>query len=231
MGFWPEFSETHKSDLKRLGVSPPQLKALRQALLIVREVTSRAPPNADVREILAANVTHSKALAQALRVSTSRPEASAAAAAMVGARYWRDPRVAHTGPSVAAYLVPLLDALTDAARDALRSVPKNPVRHKSADPVTIETIANALAYGWEESQTADAHSATREPLPKEFRPNWSKESTFAKIASICFDAVGGNTDPERAIKAYMYKVRKKRAATLDGLDALAAGTDRTTPSG
>jgi len=238
MGIWPEFSESQMNELRGLGVVDGQLRELRKALLTVRSVILRRPANAEVREILGTTAKLSASLAKCLSGSPSRVNASITAASLIAQEYWCNPRVDHPGPTVAHHLVPLLEALADAAKVGIRALPIKPIRHKSADPRAVEEIANALVYGWPkaiavewtslgEIRNPSARQLKIDPFPKKFRPNWSPSSAFAKIVGICFAAVGGNEDPERAIKGYMSMRRKRREAALATFEKGASLSDGT----
>jgi hypothetical protein len=239
MTLWPDFSIEHKEELSRLGVTPAQIVQLRRALLTVRSVIAQQPRRGDVREILRNTASLSASLAKCLGGSPSNEKAHIAAAGLIASAYWKDTRVRHTGATVALYLIPLLESLGDAARSGISALPRGPVRHKTADPKAIEAISNALVYGWSQHNSVEwtnigaskdpDPSFRPKPFPKKFRPNWSSSSTFARIVSTCFAAVGGNEQPERAIKAYMEKRNKHQAESRanfnEGIDAL-----RTKPS-
>jgi len=59
------------------------------------------------------------------------------------------------------------------------------------------------------------------PYPVELLPSRDPDSKFAEIVGICYEAAGGNPDPDRAIRNYLeieqVQMSKARTAFEKGL--------------
>lgn len=236
MGIRPDFTPNHVRDLKALGFCDEQVSELRKALLAVRQVLVKQPKNGETRDLLAdVESLSARLLTKLIAIACTIDLEHAKAGALIETSYWKQ-RPHDQGNTAMIHLIPRLRALQEAALYGLAQVPAGqPVRQRSADPAPIERIDTALIYGWflahsdgpsysrgtrcEEAESAAAIQAQdRQPrpeYPKVLRPSASPSSAFRIAVGICYQAVGGNSDPERAIKEYMKRCRQHRTASVE----------------
>ena len=163
--------------------------------------------------------------------------------ALIETKYWQGEMLEEAGATVSQHLLPRLQALATAAREASETLPAKPARWRKADPRPIKRIMEALYAGWskakgtsvrrtpeyqtpEEAFVAIGQVRTN-PFPKELRASSAPGSPFREIAGICYEAAGGgqDSDPERAIKAYMAESRSRTASLMKALEAGVAQAD------
>lgn len=238
MSFLPDFSDDQARRLHGLGVLPAQIDALCRALVTVWSCTSQGAAHRDVAAILRDTEKLASRLSKRLQGRKDNATAHLSALARIEPIYWKDGRVTHKGPNAATYLCPLLDALASAASEALSKMPKSPMRHRTARPEPVACIADALLTAWPTGARVlwtklgaegkgDAPPMAK-PFPRKFRPSASPGSTFWRIVGICYEAVGANASPERAIKAYMAQRKKQRERDLA---IFSKGVAMATPKG
>ena len=243
MGIRPDFTPDHVRELKALGVCDEQISELRKALLAVRRVFIRQPSNNDTRDILAdVEKLTAKLLKKLESIALQIDSQHEKAGFLIDQSYYQQ-RTGDDGHTATLHLVPRLHALRTAAQNGLDQIPaKKPVRHRLADPAPIERIHTALVTGWhqahsdgpsysrgmpfEESESAVAiQKQNRRPppaFPKRLRPSASAGSVFRDVVGICYRAVDGTADPERAISEYMGVFNKRRAVNVKATLSLLA---------
>lgn len=210
---FPDFTTDQRGRLSELGVCDEQITKLRHALISVRSYVRRPAANNDAAAHLAEIEQLASELSRKLRAAVI-PEA----ARMIEERYWPQ-RPTDDGPTVAMHLCPRLDALTAAAVDAASAIPNNkPVRSRAGNPEPVRLIDDALNYGWWK-----AHS-TAKPYPESLRPSVStgkhgQGRAFPEIVGICYAAVGYESQPKRAIQAYVKAYNCDRKELLEAMDA------------
>lgn len=224
------FTAAQRRELRRLGVCDQQMEALRFATVTIKRVLYPAAAHNDVAALLDRIADASRELGLKLHsLAAQIDSAHATAFCLVETGYWQGDRLGDEGPSAAYHLIPRLAALSSAAVAGKESLPEGPARSRTADWQPIKKIDSALLHGWVKAHgpfvrssgdpesvavaLAEIHAqAPAKPYPKEFRPSSSADSVFRRIVGICYAAAGAvNNDPERAIKAYVSKVRKYRA--------------------
>ena len=243
MGIRPEFTPDHVRELKALGVCDEQISELRKALLTVRHTLAKPAANGATSELLADVELLSSALLNKLHALCSGfdPEHNKACG-LIETSYWQQ-RPDDTGGTSMHHLIPRLHALHVAALYGLDQISTaQPVRHRSADPAPVGRIHSALVYGWslscadgpsygrgarcEESASAAVIQMQDRPprpkYPKGLKPSASPGCDFRTVVGICYEAVGGNPDPERAIKEYVGGLTKRRATSVKATMSLFA---------
>lgn len=235
MGIRPDFTPDHLRDLKALGVCDEQISELRKALLTVRHALVKPAANAATSALLADVESQSSDLLNKLHALSLGFDAEHnKACGLIETSYWEQ-RPDDTGPTAMHHLIPRLRALQVAAQYGLDQIPTaQPVRRRSADPAPVERIHSALVYGWslgragganycwgtrcEESASAAAIPQSNAPQPQSYpqrlQPSTSPGCDFRTVVGICYEAVGGNADPERAIRAYVRAFNKRHAASV-----------------
>ena len=231
MGIRPDFIPEHVRQLKTLGVCDEQISELRKALLTVRRAFIRQPSNNDTRDILAdVEKLTAKLLKKLESIALQIDSPHDKAGSLIDQSYYQQ-RPDDDGHTAMLHLVPRLRALHTAARYGLDQIPtKESVRHRLADPAPIKRIHTALITGWhqahsdgpsyrrgmpcEESESAVAiQKQDRRPrpaYPKRLQPSTSAGCAFRKVVGICYVAVNGTADPERAISEYVGEFKKRR---------------------
>ncbi len=232
----PDFSPGQVRELKKRGVCEEQISELRKALLTVRQVLVKQPKNGGTRDVLADVEALSASLLTKLTsiACTIDPE-HAKAGALIETSYWKQ-RPHDKGHTAMIHLIPRLRALQEAAQYGLDQVPAaKPVRQRSADTAPVERIHSALVYGWflahsdgpsygrgprsEESESAAAIQKQDRPprpkYPKGLQPSGSPECDFRTVVGICYEVVGGNPDPEQAIRRYAKQRKTLKKESVD----------------
>lgn len=236
MGIRPEFTPEHVRRLKAIGVRDEQISELQKALPTVRHALAKPAANGATSALLADVESKSSDLLNKLHALCLGfdPEHNKACG-LIETSYWKQ-RPDDTGPTAMHHLIPRLRALQLAAQYGLDQIPAaQPVRHRSADPAPIERIHSALVYGWsltctngasdgretrcEESNPAAAipkgEPPPRPTYPRALKPSTSPGCGFRTVVGICYEAVGGNPDPESAIKKYIKGLRLSRNASVE----------------
>jgi hypothetical protein len=199
------FSQTQRDDLSKLGVTNHQLQQLGMVLPIVRN--EHAQPKA-----IADNLREIVQLATELSRKLSRPDKTVdQVVALLDAHFWEaeqertrtnSEETLPIGKHVSDRYLPRLIELMDAAKVELERAPKaRRGRPNTASPSPVRAIHNALRIGWRST-----HCRDNDPYPNALKPSKNDTSAFYKIVSICYEAVDGNPDPERAIKAYLKQI-------------------------
>ena len=248
MGIRPDFTPDHLRDLKALGVCDEQISELRKALLTVRHALVKPATNGATGALLAEVESQSSDLLNKLHALSLGFDAEHnKACGLIETSYWGQ-RPDDTGPTAMHHLIPRLQALQVAAQYGLDQIPTaQPVRRRSADPAPVERIHSALVYGWslgraggpnyrwgtrcEESESAAAIPQSDAPQPQSYpqrlQPSTSPGCDFRTVVGICYEAVGGNPDPEKAIRKYVEKFKKRHAASVKAvMTALAAPPEK-----
>jgi hypothetical protein len=221
----PDFTPAQVRELKSLDLCDEQIGELRKALLEVQRIMREPPAFNDVRALLNKVSGLSADLIDALaRIALYPDAAHSAAYGFIEAGYWQGERANDRGPTSVAHLIPRLSALNKAALAGLEELPAKPARHRTADPRPIERIASALSYGWSKAQGSIVESmdakptASRHRLPKKFRPSRSPGCAFLRIASICYAAVGGEVEPDAAIRSHLQAEKAERKDLIEGIE-------------
>jgi hypothetical protein len=98
---------------------------------------------------------------------------------------------------------------------ARADAPTEPARQKLASPFPIKLIHEALLHGWGRVHLPYLRRSddgpTKPLAPFNVRVSASPTAPFRLIVQACYSAMKReNTDPERAIKAYMSLLKKER---------------------
>jgi hypothetical protein len=243
MSIRPDFTPDQVRELKSLGLCDEQVGELRTALIEVRRGLFKRAARNDVKVVLNDVEKLSTELMHLLGAIAAPPDAARAEAlARIEEGYWQGERIHDDGPTSMHHLIPRLHALAAAARAGVVALPSVPTRHNSADPRPIRWIESALLDGWIKvhgphvgtthgpetlaDMVADAKAnPPAPPYPAEFSASRSPGSVFSRVAGICYVAVGGNPDPDRAIRNYL---EIERATFHEALVALEKGVKRAT---
>ena len=243
MGIRPDFNPDHVRELKALDICDEQISQLRKALPAVRRVFIRQPSNNDTRDILAdVEKLTAKLLKKLESIALQIDSPHEKAGSLIDQSYYQQ-RTDDDGHTATLHLVPRLRALRTAAQNGLDQIPvAKPARSRSADPAPIERIHSALVTGWhqahsdgpsysrgmpfEESESAVAiRKQDRRPrpaYPKRLQPSASPGCVFRKVVGICYVAVNGTADPERAISEYVGEFKKRRDVNVKATLSLLA---------
>jgi len=210
------FKAHQRTDLLALGVASKAIECIEvEALPIARQFLKRPPRKNDVqRELNDLEKTLTKAhgaIERLLDAPGSVPHLKAALAQIAGG-YGRHSlgglRLNETSKS--------LSIAIDVVAKGIAQVPPGPLRHRSADPYTIELIHNALQHG--------SIAATGDPMSHGLKPSASPTSGFRRMIGICYEAIDAPyADPERALKAYLKEWRVLERY----FEVNAIGTERT----
>jgi hypothetical protein len=221
----PDFTPDQVRELKSLDVCDEQIGELRKALLEVQRIMHKPAALNDVRVLLNQVAGLSFDLIGTLGSIAVPPDAAhSAALGLIEVGYWQGERVNDRGPTSMHHLIPRLSALNKAALAGLEELPKSPARHRTADPRPIERIAVALSFGWSKAQGSIVESMDAKPkaskhrLPKKFRPSRSPGCAFLRIAGICYAAVGGEVEPDAAIRRHLLAEKVERKNLIEGIE-------------
>jgi len=237
MSIRPDFTVDQRQQLAKRGVLPEQVEQLRYALVEVKRVLRPPPGRTATAKILMDVTKHADALAVLLADMWNQTDAAHAAAMVeIEERYWKS-RPDDIGPSSADNVIPRLDALADAAREAIASMPRDQARHRAASGKPIMWIDHALLEGWiraqgpREVRVIDGmeFKAALPPYPDEFHPHESEQ--FIGIAAVCYEAAGAPRDyePLAAIRAYVRERKSQDDELLSGFtEAIRTATPGST---
>jgi hypothetical protein len=208
------FNEDQVQALRELGVSGALRHALTAMLPACGLALTPPAPFADVRNEL-------DRLMQELRVLENHltrldqagggPSAISDARARIQAASYERAFAQRRGPALELETaLPRVQALRAIAQEARATVPAGPRRFRSASPIPVRMIHQALLSAWaDEHLSSLPKSGLTPPFP--FRPSSGPKSAFRAIVGICYAAVLGTTEheAERAIRAF---VRQEREA-------------------
>lgn len=237
MAMLPDFTPQQRKRLVDLKLRPEQIAELRYALLVVRMVLTKPAANNDVSEHLREVEKLASDLIRKLSaIGIQKSPEHSAAYALLEVNYWQGEMLDEVGATIPEHLLPRLAALKKAAVEARTTLPNKPARWRKADPRPIKRIRDALYAGWAKAQRGratripeglsleEALAAAKEnrtlPFPKAFDVSKSPNSVFRDIAGICYEAAGGgpDSDPERAIKAFLQEDREQTARAMAALE-------------
>lgn len=208
------FTAAQIEDLRRRGVTSPQLERLKAALRVIAYCAEGAPPLPEVRKALkgvekqTAEAAHTlSALLSAPAHETARTEAKERFLEALRSLYPDQSRPSvgsffepyTPGMEFAARLVQIVEDIQRVAQTALDGVPSKATK-TPAHWYPIFYIHEALSH---EHYTSSP--GNREPFP----PSASLTSPFRIIVGICYTAAGTKTtDPETAIRDYLKTLGK-----------------------
>ena len=221
----PEFTRAQLVELATIGVTEIQVDELSAAVSFINLQLVKPAARNDLDSLLREVVSASEKLSRTLKSMTPPiDECHNEAFQILERGYWGEQPdawecffVDHVGPSI--------DALAQAAKKGLGSLPQQATRNKTANWYPIKVIEDALLLGWLKMHMTDEErdsvmclaqlfvrvdGVEEFQLPDELRPSASPGCAFRRIVGICYAAAGGNPDPERALKAFM-KYRRERA--------------------
>lgn len=239
MSIRPDFTPDQLRHLKSFGLCDVQIVELRTALIEVRRVLLKPAARNDIRKVLKDVEKFSRRLTDTLgAIAAPSNAACAEALGLIEEGYWQGDRLFDDGATSMHHLLPRLEALAKAARAGITALPNMPVRHASADPRPVKRINIALRHGWTKAHgswvrsTRDPESfdsafaeakanPSPKPYPDDFLPSRATDSKFSQIVGICYEAVGGIPEQDRAIRNYLVMEQewrdKTRAAFEKGL--------------
>lgn len=193
-----DFSEDQRIGLAELGASREQVRQLRIALPFIRScVAGKAKPN-DVK----GRLQEIEELATGLsRKLMPVDQGSDQAIAMLDAHFWLDDGESDIGidEQISRVYLPRLQKLARAAkaiREQVGAAQKG--RPRSASPESVRAVDRALRTGW-----LMEHRFDEVPYPSCLEVSRNESSKFYGIACLCFEAAGGNPNPDRAIRAFL----------------------------
>jgi hypothetical protein len=241
--WFPSFTPDAIRELQNLGVTAAQVRELQVGLVSVRAILVPPPANNETAELLGDIRKLASKLRRKLRelgtASNNGGQNSARqqVANLLAKGYW-DLRPMDEGPTIIGAFDERLGSLAQAAKGAAETVPiAKPSRYKAASPKPVRIIDEALHRGWHNEHGAPAvwsrdqteilaaidnrlgKAKRAQAYPKNLEPSVSVTSAFRRIVGICYEAVGRNADPERAIKAYIANENAQRAHALKGFSA------------
>ncbi len=195
---FPDFNEDQRNGLLRLGVSSEQVKQLRIALPFIRShVVGKAKPK-DVGDRL---LEIERLAAELSRKLLPVDDEHTQAIAMLDSHLWLDDGASESGigEHISRVYLPRLQKLAQAAKATRDEVgPARLGRPNSATPKSVQAVDRALRMGW-----LMAHQSDDAPYPPCLEVSKNENSKFYGIACLCFEAAGGNPNPERAIRAFL----------------------------
>lgn len=209
-GSQPNFSPDQRKRLRGLGLIDAQIDELEaNALPISRAWLQKTPTLQDVRDELQALFVAMERAAAALSglqsTATMTPAKREAQARILEACFeiHDDPHDNHDFVEKASHALSRVKAMVQHAQESL---PNTQRRSAAASHGPVAWIHEALVSGF-----ANGHC---QPLPRyTLRTSSSQGSRFREIVGICYEAMGqGNTDPERAIRAFIAWRRAKDEA-------------------
>lgn len=210
----PKFSDEQRGELRKLGVCSEQIEQLSIALYETSSCLIKPAASASVRKHLDEIGKLTSTLAKRLiHLSQSQSMAHLHAHNLLQIGYWRR-RANDHGPTASHVLVPPLEALADAAREARAGLQTKGGRPRTVNTRSIQVIDQALRLGWAKYWQLQSSPAPAYPFKRNdsLRPSASPTSRFMQICQICYAAAGHDgMDLERPIKAYM-QTRKKQVA-------------------
>lgn len=239
-----DFTAVQLRELQRLGCEPEQITELRHAFPRIRLALHRRAARNAVKASLETVAKHADALLKELgKIAMQTDPARAAANLIIEEVYWRH-FPDDSGPWSAHHMLPRLRAVADGARSGIEKLPAKPTRHHTANPLPIRAIDHALISGWSKvhvhihhvredtpSQWA-AHAKAHPPAgpyPRRFIASDAPKSAFREVVGICYEAAGAevDTDPLRAIRAYLKLKREKHVEAMARLEEVLETLART----
>lgn len=188
----PKFSDDQRLKLKCLDLIDAQIAEVEKKLPLARALLSKSARLQEVRDEL-------KSLDDAIR--RTRKRLTRLSRAGSGADYLRETwaRVIDADDrDVIPQASGFLRKLNAVSKLALRRLPREQRRHKLASLGPVRCIDDALLSGFVKGQKKGG-PLLRYTLCMSSSPG----SAYRNIIGICYDAMCCNTDPERAIKAYI----------------------------
>lgn len=214
------FGAERLQELRGLGVDAHQVAELEIILPDIRTFIRRSATTAGTADLLGEIERLASDLSRKLHALATMSDAEHFKAGSHLERGYWSRRLSDSGPTVAAHMVPRLETIAAVAREARGALPSGkPTRHRIADPAPVRLISESLYRGWLKSSPSGAY-------PRSLQPSSSPGAPFRRIVGICYEAVGGTADPERAIKAFVGQVRKDRAELLAAIQAGIASAGR-----
>lgn len=215
---WPDFTAAQRRQLKRYGVTDEQMRQLRGVLRLVR-LHAVADAHVDMkaaRDRLQAIERLATELSRKLLVVNA---SAGQALAMLDCRFWMERTETDTEIEGLArqHYSQELKWLVEAAKTGREELPARtrPGPRNTASPKPVRAIHDALRLGWMKGQGNRMLNAR---YPDDLMPSEGRQSAFRGIVGICYQAVGGNKDPLRAIQTFMAQERKKAKALRDAIE-------------
>lgn len=200
------FSAEQIKDLKRLGVEAEQRKRLEPALRVIRLYSEPPPKLLEVRQHLDEVADTARAASRALQALLSAPDTEGARSEAKLRLRQASLRIDDDGlvQEPLDQLSTMLRDLLKVAETAIAKTPTEQTRPK-AHTYPIAYIDHALRIGfnvvWKTIPISE-----RKPNP--FAPSTGKGSPFRNVVAVCYAAAGvSNTDPLRAIRAYLAELK------------------------
>ena len=244
----PDFNAAQRRELASLGLSDIQVQELRDVLDVVRWRLQKPAARNEVKKLLSEVLAASADLTGLLeRMAPAIDKAHQGALGILGRTYWLMQTPGDWDLDLTDHLIPRLQSLHEAARLGLHLLPESPTRNKTGAWEPVHVIDQALLLGWLKQNApaeSDVHSygfaemlaygddeLLELQVPADFRASASPGCAFRRIVGICYAAVGGNPDPERALKAYMKNKKVEEKEFEERLETLTmhltSGWDRT----
>ena len=204
----PTFSKDQRQQLLKLGVSDSQILELQSnGLPAVATVVRSLPKMQDVRDELSEVSTalrrSQRAISKLLSANDTAPARSEALLRVQSVSLVLPGELEPLEHALAGLKV--CDAAVSRAKEDLEALGQR--RFRAGHPRPIQRIEAALLQGFVKGRDPSR------PMPEYLiKVSSSPTSVFRRIVGICYEAAGvANTDPERAMKAYIAQRKKLRA--------------------
>jgi hypothetical protein len=204
------FTSSQRNELTKAGLLAAQINELENAALPVAQAyLSKPPALQDVRDELQKLLTTMQDARDVMSRLLS-PKRAAATREVWNRVLLAEADMYNSFECIEKALsaVTLAHAVVQRAKSDL---PMEQRRHRTADPFPVARINKALLDGF-----VKEHGAGKKGPPRP-RVSASPTSAFQGIVGICYDAMGRNADPERAIKAYINQRRRRDQVTRDAV--------------
>lgn len=219
----PKFNAEQRTELCAIGLFAEQIEDLEEVLCVAVAVLSSEatkPALQDVRTELNDVSAAFRALHDALTKLESAVEHEPTLAARVAARNRIDfascelTRKMGADSAIAKALehVAMCEPIVSLA---IQRMPATPTRRMTASPYPIKLISDALLRGFGRYLWGPVGETTTRHVdqPKQMNvvPSGSPTSDFWRVVQVCYAAMNrSNTEPERAIKAFLKWQRTER---------------------
>ncbi len=199
----PIFSRDQRADLMRMGLCDVEINELEIYLPLCRAWLGRPPKLQDVRDAIESlHSAMKKAHGAMTNLRTATPLMEAKFEALV-----RLQLVDEDGEIDRA--MQALEIACSVVQRTQKSLTTKQRRHRTADIAPVRLIDKALLQGFikrPSTNSTDSKTGQRQSNPVRpytLRRSYSPKSKYRKIMGICYEAIGQESDPVRAIKAFI----------------------------
>lgn len=221
----PRFNSDHVRRLKQAGVIDAQIKEIEHtALPVARAILTQHPSLMAVRdELYAFKAAIGKAKEALSRLSAAKAEVPHLFEALQRVTL-ADYDINNSGDTIrkATHVMIAAREIVDRADTDLGNDER---RHRTAIILPIQRISSAMLRGF-----LKAHKGAAFLPPYTFRESASPGSPFRTVVGVCYEVIGQNPDPERALKAYIFWRRSQNKKGREVVARLSA-RDKLSDSG